>query len=351
MKTDYISTIIRRYFANDYPLEMEERLQAWLLSEENIAANKKVAFDEKTVSDGKTSLKDRALFQIWDELEVTNDENVYRSLQMIKLKLGFRDMKNMQKSTSLSSNRKSPDKHKILFSVAAIFLLCLIGGWWYYFSIQTQWINITTSYGKSAQCLLPDSSKVWISPGSTFSYPTQFKGNSRMVRLSGEARLMVTKDSHKPFILQTSTCAIQVLGTVFQVSDYPEDQQATARLEEGKIQVSLPHGVKHLLVPNQKISIDKATHSISIASMEITDWEEGRLTFEDTPLHDIFQALKRHYGIPIFYRDFHPDNDRYSIKFDREDTLEQALDLLQALTENFIWSKHNNQIIIRSWHK
>lgn len=318
MKTNYLSEIIHRYFSDEYPPEMQEKLQAWLLSE------------------NKATEKEKITRQLWDELQFTNDESVYASLKEVKKKLGFKHFR----------------LHPPLLSIAAIFLLCLMGSWWYYFSIRTEWIHITTAYGETAQCLLPDSSLVWINSGSTLSYPQSFKAHSRQVRLSGEARFSVTKDARHPFQVKAKTCTIEVLGTIFQLSDYPENQQTIARLEEGKIQITLPQAKKYILTPNQKIIIDKTTHTAAITSTGFPSWEEAGMIFEDLSLHDIFQALKRHYAVPLVFQDFHPDtHNKYSIKFTQEETVEQALDLLQALTENFIWTKQNNQIIIRSWHK
>lgn len=333
MKTDYISRIIHRYFSDDYPPEMQKKLQAWLLDED------------------KMLQKEETLLCLWDELKVTNDDSIYISLKEIKRKLAFQDNENTEQNRKYAYHNKHTPLRIFFLSMAVISLLCVIGSCWYYFSIRTEWINVTTAYGENTLCLLPDSSSVWINSGSTLSYPKSFKGNSREVRLSGEARFAVTKDTGKPFIVQTNTFAIQVLGTTFQISDYPDNQQTTARLEEGKIQITLSHNKKYILSPNQKIIIDKITHTANITSTCFSNQEEGVLTFEDMPLHDILQGLKRHYGIPILYRDFHPDKEKYSIKFTSDDTMEQALDLLQTLTENFIWNKHNNQIIIHSWHK
>lgn len=333
MKTDYISGLIHHYFAGDYPPEIQEKLQAWLLNEDNVLR------------------KEEALHLLWNELEVSNDDSVYTSLQELKQKPAFQNKGRMEKSGKHAYSHKRTYLRTAMLSIAVISLLCAFGSCWYYFSTRTEWINVTTAYGENTLCLLPDSSSVWINPGSTLSYPKSFKGNSRLVKLSGEARFSVTKDAFKPFIVQTNTFAIQVLGTIFQVSDYPGNQQTTARLEKGKIQINLPHSKKYILSPYQKIIIDKLTHTTAITATSFSKWKEGELIFEDMPLHDILQGLKRHYGIPILYRNFHPDEEKYSIKFTSDETMEQALDLLQTLTENFIWNKHNNQIIIRTWHK
>lgn len=330
MKTYYISQIIHRYFTGDYPSAMQNRLQAWLISKD------------------KASLKEETVFLIWSDLQITNDESVYESLHEIKQKLGLEEKE--ERNSKGIFYKRDQKRSKLSLSLVAVALLCLVAGWWHHSTASRQWTHITAAYGKTAECLLPDSSAVWINPGTTISYPTEFNGNSREVRLCGEARFAVTKNSEKPFIVHTKTCTIQVVGTVFQISDYPENQQAITRLEEGSIEVSPANHKRYTLSPNQKMIIDKTAHTITILPTKITNWEEEALNFEEIPLHDIFQALKRHYGIAFVYQNFHPSNDRYSIKFNRKETMEQALDLLQALTENFIWSKHNHQIIIRSWN-
>lgn len=332
MKTDYISEIIHCYFADDYPPEMQEKLQAWLVSEE------------------KASLKEKALLGLWSELKVNNDESVYASLQKVKQKLGLGLNK---EKTSAPTNRKCPHKRITILSIVAISFLCLMGGWWSYFSTRTEWVNITTAYGERTQCLLPDSSLVWINAGSTLSYPSEFKGDSRLVRLSGEAWFAVTKDRKKPFIVQTTTCNIKVLGTEFNVSDYKENRRVIVQLEKGKVEVTRGRQEKHLLAPNQQLIMDKTDHTTRITPISIlsSDWKEGKLVFENAPLPDILQTLKRHYNTALVYKDFQPSTDRYSICFKKEETLEQTLDLLKELTENFTWSKNNNQIILQSWHK
>lgn len=327
MKTNYISEILHHYFADDYPPELQHKLQAWLVNKD------------------KGASKEQALLKLWNELNIQNDDEVTASLLEIKRKLGFKDTKSVLPNKYHSYMRNC--------SIIAISLLCLIGGWWYYLSLRTEWIKVTTAYGEKTLCILPDSSSVWINAGSTLSYPSSFKRNSRVVQLSGEAWFSVKHDSKTPFIVQTDACNIQVLGTVFNVSDYKENSRAIVQLETGKVKVTLSNQVKHILSPNQQMVLNKATQTSYISSIitPSSGWKDGKLIFENAPFSDILQELKRHYNVNIFFKDIQPTTDRYSIRFEKDETIEQALDLLQELTENFIWIKDNkNQLILQPWH-
>lgn len=326
MKTDYISEILHRYFADDYPPELQQKLQAWLVNEE------------------KAALKEEALLQLWNELNMANDDEITTSLLEIKRKLGFKATK------SAPQNKPHAYKRSTICSMIAISLLCLIGGWWYYLSARTEWINVTTAYGEKKLCILPDSSSVWINAGSTFRYPSSFKGNTRTVQLSGEAWFNVKRNHKTPFIIQTNTCHIQVLGTVFNVSDYRENSQMIVQLETGKVEVTLSDKEKYLLSPHQQLIRDKATQTsyISPITSPSSAWKDGELIFENTPFPDILRALERHYNVNILFKDVQLTTDRYSIRFEKNEPIEQALDLLQELTESFTWSKNNkNQFILQ----
>lgn len=321
MKTDYISTLIHRYFKNDYPSDMKGKLQTWLTEED------------------KAAMKEQALLQLWSELKVGNDEKTYTSLKEIKKKLG------------MSVRTKQLHLQKIM--IAATLLLCICGGGWYYFYLnQAQWITITTAYGEQKVCILPDSSSVYLNAGSLLRYPQTFKGSSRQVYLSGEGWFSVTKDKQRPFTVQTSSFSVRVLGTQFNLSDYKESTRAVIQLESGKVSISLPNKKKYTLTPNQQLSIDKSNHKASISSItaEASEWKNGKLLFDNVPLNDILQALRRHYNISFVYQDYQSSTDSYSVKFTHNETVEEALDILKELTGNFNWTQHNNQIILQSWH-
>jgi ferric-dicitrate binding protein FerR (iron transport regulator) len=76
---------------------------------------------------------------------------------------------------------------------------------------------ITATLNKPEQLLLPDSSSVTISPGSSITYA--FTENERNVVLMGNGYFDIKPVANRPFIITTGAVKIQVLGTSFHVSD------------------------------------------------------------------------------------------------------------------------------------
>ena len=64
---------------------------------------------------------------------------------------------------------------------------------------------------------LSDGSVVTINKGSSISYLSKFKGETRQVALKGEAFFNVTPNKEKPFIVSVNDVLIKVVGTSFNV--------------------------------------------------------------------------------------------------------------------------------------
>ena len=113
--------------------------------------------------------------------------------------------------------------------------------------------------------LLPDGSTVWLNAGSRLTYDSLYGTTLREVTLSGEAYFDVVKNPKKPFIIHTGKINIRVLGTVFNVKSYPEEQTIETSLIKGSIEVSFPSqpSKKIILKPNQKLIIDKTETNAS----------------------------------------------------------------------------------------
>lgn len=78
--------------------------------------------------------------------------------------------------------------------------------------------------------VLPDSSVVTLNHGSRLSYSTDYNKSSRDVRLVGEACFQVARNEHVPFIVKTRQIDVKVLGTVFNVSAYGEEEEVVTSL-------------------------------------------------------------------------------------------------------------------------
>ena len=76
-------------------------------------------------------------------------------------------------------------------------------------------VTTTVPYGSISKLILPDSSEVWINAGSTITYQAGFGITNRNVRLTGEARFSVRKNSELPFHVKTNQLNVTVTGNQF----------------------------------------------------------------------------------------------------------------------------------------
>lgn len=65
--------------------------------------------------------------------------------------------------------------------------------------------SIQTLTGMEYTLTLSDGTKVYLNAESKINFPASFKGNQRMVELSGEAYFEVAKDFKHPFIVKMRT--------------------------------------------------------------------------------------------------------------------------------------------------
>ena len=77
--------------------------------------------------------------------------------------------------------------------------------------------------GAEYHLVLSDGTRVWMNARSRLVYPVAF-GDTREVELEGEAYFEVTRDENRPFIVHAGQVAVKVLGTEFNVSNYPENE-------------------------------------------------------------------------------------------------------------------------------
>jgi len=76
-----------------------------------------------------------------------------------------------------------------------------------------------------------------LNSGSKLVYPVVFAEKKREVYIEGEAVFDVAHMKDKPFVVSTKDFDIKVLGTVFNVSAYPDDKYSSTVLEQGKIEL------------------------------------------------------------------------------------------------------------------
>lgn len=223
----------------------------------------------------------------------------------------------------------------------------MTGGYLYYQSTRNNLIEINVAYGENKHFFLPDSSEIWLNAGTYIKYPKEFIGDERNIYLDGEAYFSVKQNEQKPFIVQTEKISVKVLGTKFNLKAYTNDEKIITTLTSGKVEVSTKNE-SHILKPNEQLSYDRNTSSIDIvevSSDETNSWLSGQLVFNDSSLRDILLALERRFNISISNNTGIPTSKLYTIKFLRNETPEEVLNILQEVV-GFSYQKDENEIVL-----
>ncbi len=194
--------------------------------------------------------------------------------------------------------------------------------------------TLNVPYGKRFDIVLADGTHVFLNSGTSLRYPVTFlEGLERAVFLKGEAYFDVVEDENHPFIVTANDVDIKVLGTKFNVSHYPEDQNINTVLVEGSVELRTKTAAEKnaesiILKPGFKAEWHQNTNAISIENVDTrlyTAWVQGKLIFRNTPFRQIRQALERQYNVTIKNENLDLDEQLFDATFDIE-TIEEILE-------------------------
>lgn len=155
--------------------------------------------------------------------------------------------------------------------------------------------------GDKATVVLPDGTDVILNSASQLSYLRDFGKNERRVQLDGEGYFQVAHDTRRTFIVQVGELEVKVLGTVFNVCAYNNEQDVTVVLLEGKVGVQTPSS-SLIMKPGEKMNYNKSTHKLTTEKVYPKDyvtWTKGSLYFQNESLDNIMKALSRAYDVTI----------------------------------------------------
>ena len=213
----------------------------------------------------------------------------------------------------------------------------------------SQIILASTSIGENKTITLSDGTKVTLNANTTFSYPEKFSEGSRNVSLQGEAFFDVAHNREKPFVVATENgMNIQVLGTVFNVKSYPEDENVETTLVSGKVKVVEEQNQKTVvLAPSQRATYVKDADKLivdNVQTKKFTAWRQGKLIYDETPIRQVISDLKRKYKVDISVESPGIMDYKYTGEFDNLG-IEQILDLFEV-SSPILYKMHNNQITL-----
>jgi ferric-dicitrate binding protein FerR (iron transport regulator) len=229
--------------------------------------------------------------------------------------------------------------------------------------------EIVTKRGSKSSIKLPDGTMVRLNSDSRLTYLNFTAGKTREVTLIGEAFFDVASDSSRPFIIHTGKINIKVLGTSFNVRNYPQDKELETSLIKGKIEVSLKSRPEDIIIlrPTEKLIIAKEQDELNAATkvrnsndnkviltsitylrndslVAETSWLNDKMVFVNQPLDKIAIELERKYAINIYFKDEKVKKYRYTGVFENV-SLEKVFQLIKY-SKNINYKINDKNIVI-----
>ncbi|MEN8230077.1 MAG: FecR domain-containing protein [Bacteroidota bacterium] len=196
--------------------------------------------------------------------------------------------------------------------------------------------EIFSPFGARTSFMLPDGSSGWLNGGSTLSFPTQFKGKSRTVKLTGEAYFDVRENPKKHFTVLAGEMKVRAYGTSFNVMAYPDDMTVEVTLETGVVEVFGKDRFNNektmgLMAPGERgVLIEGTGYSKKdiVKVDQYTSWKEGRLVLRNESMNQVVSKLNRWYNVNIVIRDSRLESYTYRATFEDE-KLDEVLKILK----------------------
>ncbi len=210
--------------------------------------------------------------------------------------------------------------------------------------------TITTPVGKSHKIIFGDGSEVWLSAGSSLSFPDNFSGIDRRVKLKGEAYFKISKMSDRPFMVETEKAYVKVLGTEFDVRAYDKEEVFLTTLVKGSVVVSPQGASSHAinLTPSQQYSLDHNTLFAEVYEVDtrvFTAWKDNMFLFRNAPLKDVLREFEIWYGTSFVFEDPKAEEVKISGYFKRPNSCNEVVDMINKL-EKVVIVKQNDKFLL-----
>jgi ferric-dicitrate binding protein FerR (iron transport regulator) len=296
------------------------------------ANGKEKALVESLFSDGEDNLYLRhSLEKDWNNL--LNDI----SLSKVNLNHLLDHIHHIiRKDEALKKQKPAQRFIRLYRKAAAIMLLPLLVAGVLVYSLRGNQNNTKTDQprstiyapmGSRVSFNLPDGTSGMLNSGSRLSYALPFI--NRDIELEGEAWFEVKRDENHPFEITTGTSRVKVLGTIFNLSAYPEENYLEIVLQEGKVEFQDNKIDKETTI----FSSERLVFQNGDISKTITDpakyiaWTDGMLVFRGDPMDEVARRIGRWYNVNVVIANHEIERYTFRATF-QDDSLEDVLKFL-----------------------
>ncbi len=307
-----IDDLLAKYFANETDTHEADIIGEWIGASGD---NKKVFEQSKVIFKSVPSLKNQKAVNVdaaWKKLGISKN-NITKTVDI-------QEVEPIVKFNWLNNFLKIAAVLVVLFSLWFVAAKQFV-------IPQNDVISFKTG-NASAEKILPDGTKISLNKNSSITYPATFEGDTREIKLDGEAFFNVHHNVAHPFIIHTQGTDIQVLGTSFNVRAYNTQVQVIVktgrvRFSKNNKEVILEKGQKGELLANTATIIKSEVEE----QKEITQGKKLSFEFEKTSLGEVVEKLNQTFGKKISFSNEKIKNCKLTASFQDEE-LENIINVI-----------------------
>ncbi len=312
MKEDHYILLLQKQLSGDLTLKEKSALAHWLAAS---AQNEKVA---------------KSVRKAWELSEGFSQEvDLDLDVDFLKIEERIAEQGNHQAKVRPLLHRRW------ILRVAAAIVLVVAGNYILqnYLQPAAKYQVATAGNEPSEKAIqLQDGSKIWLNANTELSYFTNSISKERRVKLDGEAFFEVAKDASKPFIVETPSGEVTVLGTSFSVKERTEIIEVN--VATGQVKLS-PIGSKQAITmtANEQGIFNKKTGELRKNTSPVSNklaWHTGQLMFDNTPLVQTIKTIQDFYSVKISLSDEGLQSCPVTATFAKK-TIESVLETLATL--------------------
>ena len=237
-------------------------------------------------------------------------------------------------------------------SVAVLFGAWQLSDRHAYCEMSSRITRLEAPAGQQLKIRLEDGTGIWLNAGTVLEYPPIFDRSIRRVKLSGEAMFEVQHDGQRPFVIETFTSEVEVLGTKFNVLADEDHNCFRATLIEGSVKVTNLLDPYEIVVMEPYDVVELLDHKLNkTKTRDFRDlcWTEGLIHIKNMPFDDLMIYFEKAYNVKIVIsRDTLPVIKLQSGKVRISDGVEYALEVLQQVSDfSYTYDENNNLIEIK----
>ena len=199
---------------------------------------------------------------------------------------------------------------------------------------EVSYQTVIVPRGGEYNLVLSDGTRVRLNADSELRFPSPFTGDERKVYLKGEGYFEVQRDTAAPFRVVANDEIVEVLGTKFNISAYPESDKSFTTLVSGSVKVGSCLGDKSVILkPDEQAILSHGEVLVKkVNAGDYVSWVNGRFYFENMSLEEILVQLERWYDLQVFWTSEELKFYEFTGAVWRDNTIRQTLDMIEKTT-------------------